>query len=512
LEATIPQLQSLMASGDLTSRDLTLAYLHRIAALNPLLGVVIETNPDALAIASQLDDERDAGHVRGPMHGIPVLVKDNIATDDLMQTTAGSLALVNSTVPADAPIVARLRIAGAVILGKANLSEWANFRGFAPFNGWSARGSFTRDPYILDYDPCGSSSGSAVAPAANLCAAAIGTETDGSIVCPSGNNHIVGLKPTVGLVSQDGIIPIAHSQDTAGPMCRTVTDVAILLGILRSPFGEVAAHDPPPPTDYVQFLRRGSLQGARIGFDRRYYTRRYGGEGPIVAVAKHALAIMRDLGAKIVPTDTGDSYQFFDAEFTVLLFEFKRQIADYLATLGNTSMSTLADLIAFNIANCPSEMKFFDQEIFELAETTSGDLSDPDYLAARQLCLQLTRAQGIDAAIARDNLDAIVSPSYSYASAPAAVAGYPNISVPVGLRSDGKPAGIWMYGGFLQEPKLLAFAYDLEQALGPRAMPQLLGAIPPEPPDAGICGVTRVAVDRRLRRHLGTGKPLDRSE
>lgn len=512
-EATIPQLQALMASGQLNSQGLTAAYVQRISDLNPLLGAVIEVNPDSLTIAAQLDAERLAGQLRGPLHGIPVLLKDNIATDDSMQTTAGSLALVGSRVPADAPVVARLRAAGAVILGKANLSEWANFRGFAPFNGWSARGGFTRDPYVLDYDPCGSSSGSAVAVAANLCAAAIGTETDGSIVCPAGNNHIVGLKPTLGLVSQGGIIPIAHSQDTAGPMARSVTDVAILLGVLQTPFGDVASHFPPPPADYTQFLQRGALRGARIGVDRRYLTPRYGGEGQIVAVFRHGLSVMRDLGAKIVPADTGDAYRYYDAEFTVLLFEFKKDIADYLAGLTNTPLHTLADLIAFNAANCPAEMKYFGQEVFELAESTSGDLTDPDYLAARKLCLQLTRAQGIDAALTGDHLDAIVAPSYSFASAPAAVAGYPNIAVPVGLRHDGKPAGLWMYSGFLQEPTLLAFAYDLEQELLRRSTPQFLGVVPPEPPDAGICDATltgaNVKLERhRLRRHLGTGKLL----
>jgi amidase len=258
LGATILQLQALMASG-LTSRELTQAYLERIAQLNPLLGAVIETNPAAVSIAARLDRERRARRVRGPLHGIPVLVKDNIATDDQMQTTAGSLALVNSRVPADALIVARLRAAGAVILGKANLSEWANFRGLRPhgvLNGWSARGGFTRNPYVLDYDPAGSSSGSCVGAAANLCAAAVGTETAGSIVGPSGNNHVVGLKTSLGLVSQDGIIPFAHSQDGAGPVARTVHDVAILLGALRSPFGDAAKHVPSPPTDYTRFLRR----------------------------------------------------------------------------------------------------------------------------------------------------------------------------------------------------------------------------------------------------------------
>jgi amidase len=515
-EATIPDLQALMASGQLTSRALTLAYLHRIHRLKPLLGAVIETNPNAVSIAAQLDNERRKGRVRGPLHGIPVLAKDNIATDDNMETTAGSLALVGSRVPADATIVARLRAAGAVILGKTNLSEWANVRGFAAINGWSARGGFTRNPYVLDYDPCGSSSGSAVAPAANLCAVAVGTETDGSIVCPAGNNLVVGLKPTVGLVSQDGIIPIAHSQDTAGPMGRTVTDVAIFLGALQSPFGEVAAHSPAPPNDYTSFLHRGALHGARIGVDVRYFTPDGGGEADIVGVVNSALDVMSDLGATIVETDTGDAGAYFFAEGTVLISEFKVQIAEYLGKLRHTSIRTLADLIAFNITHCPQEMKYFGQEVFELSESTSGDITDPAYLAARELCLLLARG-GIDTALQNQDLDAIVAPSYSFASSPAAVAGYPNISVPVGLRADGKPAGIWMYGGFLQESKLLALAYDIEQAIQPRSVPQFLGSLPPEPPDAGICGLaaavrSHVPADGlKLWRHLGTGKRLFRA-
>jgi amidase len=479
-----------MASGWLSSRELTQAYLMRIAQLNPLLGAVIETNPQAVSIAARLDHERRAGRVRGPLHGIPILVKDNIATDDHMQTTAGSLALVNSRVPADAPIVARLRAAGAVILGKANLSEWANFRGVHQpvLNGWSARGGFTRNPYVLDYDPSGSSSGSGVAAAANLCAAAVGTETNGSIVGPSGTNHVVGLKPTVGLVSQDGIIPFAHSQDTAGPMARTVTDVAILLGALRSPFGDVARHVPSPPTDYTGFLRRGALRGARIGVDRNYFKPGFLFEPEVVPVVEAALDVMRALGATLVDTDTGNPFDYSDDVSTVFKFEFKVQIADYLAGLGHTSMRTLADLIAFNLAHCPREMKYFGQEYFEMSEETSGDLTAPEYRAARANCLELARTQGIDRALRADRLDAIVAPSRSVAVQPAAVAGYPNISVPVGLRADGKPAAIWMYSGFLQEPRLLALAYDLEQALPPRATPQFLGAVPPEPPDAGICG------------------------
>ena len=470
IEATIPQLQSLFQSGALTSEELTRGYLSRIAQFNSLLAAVIETNPDAISIAQKLDNERRTGRVRGPMHGIPVLVKDNVATRDSMQTTAGSLALVGSVAPADARVVDRLRAAGAVILGKANLSEWANFRGNAPFNGWSARGGFTRDPYLLSFDPCGSSSGSAVATAANLCAAAVGTETDGSIVCPAGNSLIVGLKPTVGLVSQSGIIPIAHSQDTAGPMGRAVTDVAILLGALQSPFGPVSGRS--LPSDYTTFLRRGTLRGARIGVDSRYFSNGFGGEQDLVTVANRGIDAMQSLGATIVQTDTGNpftqNFKYYNEEFTALLFEFKTQIAEYLGVLRSTSMRTLADLIAFDIAHCPEEMKYFGQEVFEASQQTSGNLNDPTYRTARSESQAFFR-QGIDGALQHDRLDAIVAPTYSFASTPAAVAGYPNLSIPVGLTPDGKPAGLWMYGGFLQEGKLLGLAYDLEQEIRPRS-------------------------------------------
>lgn len=514
IEATIPELQALITSGALTSRELTSIYLQRIEALNPLLHAVIETDPNAVAMAIQLDAERRAGRLRGPLHGIPILLKDNIATADNLQTTAGSLALVGSRVPGDAPIVRNLRAAGAIILGKANLSEWANFRGFAPFNGWSARGSFTRNPYVLDFDPCGSSSGSAVAAAAYLCTAALGTETDGSIVCPAGNNLVVGLKPTIGLISQDGIIPIAHSQDTAGPITRSVTDAATLLGVMQGP--SFSATGRPVPADYTQFLRRGSLNGARIGVDQRYFQPFYGGQPDIVAVVNSvAIPALTSLGATVVPTDTGNPLLFSDAEFTVLLYEFKVQIAQYLATLGNTDKRTLADLIAFNVANCPQEMKYYGQEIFELSQSTSGDLGDPAYVSARLLCLRLTRGGGIDRALAADNLDAIIAPSFSFASSVAAVAGYPNISVPVGLTPDGKPVGIWMYSTALTEPRLLAFAFDLEQALKARRVPRYLSSVPPLPPDAGICTVPRTTTRGQSGLihspyHLGTNRPFPR--
>jgi amidase len=488
IEKSIPELQALMSSGQLTSRELTRGYLGRITELNPLLHAVIEVNPEAVAIAARRDAERRAGQLRGPLHGIPILVKDNIATRGRMQTTAGSLALVGSRVPGDAPLVARLRAAGAVILGKANLSEWANFRGFPPwdFNGWTARGGKTRDPYLLSFDPCGSSSGSGVAPAANLCAAAIGTETDGSITCPATNNLVFGLKPTVGLVSQSGIIPIAHSQDTAGPMARTVTDIAILLGVIQSPFGEVIGQ--AVPTDYTQFLQTNSLEGKTIGVDQRYLTPEYSFPvNPLTLEAFNAgLDALEDLGATLVPCDTGDIFAYGFDELIVLLQEFKVQINEYLATLSHTSMRTLDDLIAFNNAHCAVEMLYYGQEIFEWANTTTGGLTDPAYLAARANCITLSRDQGIDAVL-DSGIDAIVAPSYTLATQPAAVAGYPNIAIPCGFTGDGRPAGMWMYAGFLEEPKLLAFAYALEHALQPRTAPQYPGSLQPFPPDPGIC-------------------------
>jgi amidase len=512
-EASIPDLQAFMTSGELTSRELTQAYLRRIDRLNPLLDAVIETNPQAVGIAARLDGERHAGRVRGPLHGIPILVKDNIATDDAMETTAGSLALVGTRVPADSPLVANLRAAGAVILGKANLSEWANFRGFPPpdfpfdtnfLNGWSARGGFTIDPYLLSFDPCGSSSGSAVAPAANLCAAAVGTETDGSIVCPAGNNLVVGLKPTIGLISQSGIIPIAHSQDSAGPMARTVTDVAVLLNVLKAPWGPVARQ--PLPADYTAFLDPKALQGARIGIERRQFQPEYFALPEINAVVEDAIEAMAAAGAMIVdPVDTGDTFAWFDAEFTVLLYEFKGDIAAYLSGLRfgprETRMRTLADLISFNQAHCTEEMKFFGQEIFEIAESLSGNLNDPEYIAARQLCLQLTRDDGIDRVMAEHTLDAVLSPSYAFGSSAPAAAGYPIISVPVGLTADGKPAGAWLYAGFLQEPKLISIAYAMEQLLQPRSQPQFAGSVPPDPPDAGLCPVPQATAGGRGRDH-----------
>jgi amidase len=480
-----------MASGQVSSKDLVMGYLRRIASLNPLLNSVIETNPNAVSIAQHLDNERRRGHVRGPLHGIPVLVKDNIATDDNMQTTAGSLALVHSRVPADAVIIQQLREAGAVILGKANLGEWANFRGndnvYPLAVGWSARGGSTNNAYDLSYTSWGSSAGSANGAAANLCSVAVGTETDGSITGPSAVENIVGLKPTVGLVSQDGIIPIAHEQDTAGPMGRSVTDIAILLGALQSPFGEVIGHQ--LPSDYIQFLQPGSLQGARIGRDVRFFDYSYYGSGipgdeETVAFAENALAVMESLGATIVDTDTGDVFAYTDDEFTALLYEFRAQIADYLATLTHTNMRTLADLIAFNNAHCEQELVYYGQEVFEQSEQAVGYPNDPTYVAARTHARNTARS-GIDDALAADNLDAIVAPHLTNSTGPA-VAGYPNLSLPVGIRNSGRPAGMLIYSTFLHEPQLIGFGFDLEQELNVRSQPQFLGSVIPIP-NANLC-------------------------
>jgi amidase len=490
IEATIPQLQAAMASGQLTSAQLTLGYISRIQSLNPLLHSVIEVNPNAAAIAAGLDNERRNGHVRGPLHGIPLLVKDNIATDDQMQTTAGSLAIYGSHVPADAVIIQQLRAAGAIILGKSNLGEWANFRSNIPVYplavGWSARGGDTKNAYDLSYTSWGSSSGSGNGAAANLCAAAIGTETDGSITGPSAVENIVGLKPTLGLVSQDGIIPIAHEQDTAGPMARSVTDLAILLGVLQSPWGEVIGHQ--LPDDYTQFLDPNALDGAVIGRDARFFDYSYYGSGIpgdelTVAFAENALSVMESLGATVVDVDTGDVFAYNGDEFTALLYEFRAQIADYLATLTHTNMRTLADLIAFNDAHCPQEMPYYGQEVFLLSEQFPGYPNDPAYIAARTHARTAARS-GIDGVI-NSGVDAIVAPHLTNSTGPA-VAGYPNLSIPVGIRDNGRPAGMLMYSTFLHEPQLIGFGYALEQALNVRQQPQFLGSIVPIP-NADLC-------------------------
>jgi len=492
-DAPIATLRALTSSGQMTCVELTSAYLDRINRLNPLLRAVIETNPEALAIASRLDAERGTRRARSPLYGIPILLKDNIAAAGPMETTAGSLALVGSRVPGDAPLVTRLRAAGAIILGKANLSEWANFRGWAWSDGWSARGGLTQNPYDLGWTPGGSSSGCGVAVSASLCAAAIGTETDGSILSPATHNLIVGLKPSLRLVSQEGIIPISRNQDTAGPMGRTVTDVATLLGAMQNPQGLTTRKT--IPTDYTVFLRRGALRGARIGVDRRFFTLSY--IGPWAAVAEQAIETMRRLGAIIIdPVTTGNPWSYGPLEYQALLCEFKVHMAQYLATLSNTSMRTLADLIAFNEAHCAEEMRYFGQEDFLNAEATSGDLNDPQYLNARLTCMDLARRQGINAAMDYYGLDAIVAPGYTCAGSLAAVAGYPSLSLPVGFTQEGLPASLVFYAGYLQEPALLALAYDLEQELQIRRPPAFMGQ-PAQWPEMGDCGAKSVAAAPR---------------
>jgi amidase len=502
IEATIPQLQAMMASGQLTSRELTKGYLQRIDNLNPLLHAVIETNPQAVSIAAGLDNERRAGYVRGPLHGIPVIVKDNIATNDTMQTTAGSLALLNNHVPADALLVAQLRAAGAIILGKANLSEWANWRGWDSISGWSARGGFTICPYVLDDNPWGSSSGSAVAAAANLCAVAVGTETDGSIMAPSHANSSFGLKPTVGRISGMGIVPIAHSQDTAGPMTRNATDAALLLSVLS---------DPSHSFDVT--LERGALSGVRLGLDPKYFESWDWGAPYFEPVIANVLDALGDLGAVLVTVDTTPDWLAGPDELTVLMYEFKVQIAEYLAALLHCEARTLADLIEFDNTHCWQEMKYFGQGIFESSEETSGDLNDPAYLAARQNCILNSRTLGIDKALADYNVEALIAPTWTWLYSFAAVAGYPSISLPAGympydvvgapwdpsavLTHKGSPVGFCFVGGAWQEAKLLRYAYDLEQQLGARQQPQYLRQVPERIPADYCTG--------KPKMHGGTG-------
>src|SRR5262249_12238217 len=414
-EATFIELQERMASGRDTARSLTGKYLSRIEAVDrsgPSLRAIIEVNPDALDIADQMDAERKRGRVRGPLHGIPIVIKDNIATGDRMLTTAGSLALMGGPAPKDAFLVGRLRAARPVILGKTNLSEWANFRSTHSTSGWSARGGQTRNPYALDRNPSGSSSGSAVAVSANLAAAAIGTETDGSIVSPSSIAALVGVKPTVGLVSRSGIVPIAHSQDTAGPMARTVADAAALLPILsgRDPEAEATPQSPSrAPLDYTSFLKRDGLKGARIGVVRN---RLFGNHAATDRLAEAAIAGMKSQGAVIVdPALIPTLGQFDDSEFEVMLFEFKDNLNRFLTWFGpHAAVRSLRDLIAFNQSHADDELKYFGQEILLMAETKQG-LTSNDYKQALNRNRRLARTEGIDAVMKRFNLDALVAPT-----------------------------------------------------------------------------------------------------
>lgn len=487
-EATIEGLQKSMAAGRYTARSIAQLYLERIAELDrqgPTVRSVIELNPDGLAIAEALDAERNARGPRGPLHGIPVLLKDNIGTADRMATSAGSLALASSIAPEDSAVGRKLREAGAVLLGKTNLSEWANFRSTHSSSGWSARGGQTRNPYVLDRNPCGSSSGSGAAIAANFCSIAVGTETDGSIVCPANNCGLVGIKPTVGLISRSGIIPIAASQDTAGPMTRTVADAAILLTALQgADQGDSATRAllNRPMEDFATALTPGGLRGARLGVARNFF----GFNDRVDAVMEVALAVLRAEGAILVdPANFPTAGQFDDAEFEVLLYEFKAGINSYLAGLGPRSLvKNLDDLIAFNEREKEREMPFFGQEIFRMA-SEKGPLTSPAYRNALARCRRLARRQGIDALVAKHRLDAIVAPTGGPAwttdhlngdhfiggsSTPAAVAGYPAITVPAGAVS-GLPVGVTFFGPAWSERRLIRFAYGFEQATNHRRPP-----------------------------------------
>lgn len=493
-EATVAQLQKAMVEKKLTAHKLTKQYLERIHAVDrngPGLNSIIELNPDALGIARDLDRERAAKGPRGPLHGIPVLLKDNIDTSDRMTTTAGSLALQGSIAERDAFLVAQLRKAGAVILGKTNLSEWANFRSNRSTSGWSGRGGLTRNPYALDRNTSGSSSGSAAAVSANLCALAVGTETDGSIVHPSSYCGIVGIKPTVGLISRSGIIPISKSQDTAGPMARTVEDAATLLGVLAGtdPRDEATAEAARKgEADYRKYLRADGLRGARIGVVRAYFSN----TNPLVVRAiESALKMMKAEGAEIIdPVEFSTVRKFGSAEFEVMLYEFKDGLNKYLAGLpGIREVRSLKELIEFNERNKDSEMPHFSQETLIQAET-KGPLTESAYLEALEKCRKLARTEGIDSEMDQHMLDALVAPSGGPAhvtdlihgdrgtggsSSAAAVAGYPNITVPCAFIK-GLPAGISFFGRAYSEPVLLRIAYAFEQAQMARRAPTFAAA------------------------------------
>jgi amidase len=490
-EVTIAELQVGLKAGKYSSRSLVEKYFDRISEIDkkgPGLNSVIEMNPDAEAIASALDRERKEKGARGPLHGIPILIKDNIDTADRMLTTAGSLALVGSKPQQDSFVAKKLREAGAIILGKTNLSEWANFRSNHSSSGWSGRGGQTKNAYVLDRNPCGSSSGSGAATAANLCAAAIGTETDGSVVCPSSANSLVGIKPTVGLVGRSGIIPIAHSQDTAGPMTRSVADAAIILGALTG----IDPRDPATKasqgksfSDYTQFLDRNGLKGVRLGVARKHF----GFNDHVDKLMNDLLGEMKKLGAVVVdPADIPTSGKFDESELEVLLYELKADLNAYLAGLGpQAPVHSLKEIIAFNERNREREMPFFGQDLFTKAEE-KGPLTSKKYLQALSKNHLLTRTQGIDLVMTKNRLDALVAPTggpawptdwingdhftggYSSASA---VAGYPHVTVPAGYVF-GLPVGISFFGAAYSEPKLIKIAYAFEQATKARRAPQFL--------------------------------------
>jgi len=490
-EVTVQEMQKGMESGKYTAKLLTELYLKRIEDIDkngPKVNSVIEVNPDAIAIAEQLDKERSEGNIRGPLHGIPIMIKDNIDTGDQMQTTAGALVLEGSKAAEDAFIIKKLRESGAVLLGKTNLSEWANFRSTRSSSGWSGRGRQTRNPYILDRNPCGSSAGSGAAVSANLCAITIGTETNGSIVCPSSTNGIVGIKPTVGLWSRSGIIPISHTQDTAGPMARTVADAATLLGPLTGmdEKDEVTKNsEGKTHTDYTQFLDVQGLQGKRLGVLRD----NMGFHEKVDEILEETFELMKAQGAELIdPVELKSSREYGQAGFQVLLYEFKDGVNKYLAGLGeNAPVKTLQEVIEFNKANAAKSMPYFQQEILEMAEE-KGDLESPEYKEALETILKMAREEGIDKTMAEHQLDAIIAPTGGPAwpidvitgdhfgggsSTPAARSGYPNITVPAGY-VHGLPVGISIFSTAYREPELIAIAYAFEQASKIRKAPQFL--------------------------------------
>ncbi|MDQ3270514.1 MAG: amidase [Pseudomonadota bacterium] len=493
VETDIATLSERMRSGQISSAQLTQRYLDRIAALDdagPRLNAVLELNPDAVHEATILDAERANGVLRGPLHGIPLLLKDNIDATPMVNS-AGSLALAEHRPIADAPLVASLRAGGAVILGKTNLSEWANFRSTRSTSGWSARGGQVRNPYVLDRSPCGSSSGTGAAVAASLAAAGIGTETDGSILCPAAVNGLVGMKPTVGLIGRSGIIPISSSQDTAGPMTRTVTDAATLLTVMAAtvdPGDDASRAAPKGGIDYRLALRADALRGARIGFLHKT------GVDPqpdVEAATERALATMRAAGATVVEVEIPGSGEWLASEYTVLLYEFKHGLERYLRDSG-APIRTLAELIAFNNANAPREMPHFAQELFERAQGM-GSLDEAEYRAASRKARQLAGPQGIDALLEKHQLDALVGPTTGPAwpidpvngdnftgggYGAAAVAGYPSLTVPMG-DALGLPLGLVFMGPKWSEERLLALGFSFEQLTKARTVPQYRGTIDP---------------------------------
>lgn len=480
-ERTMLEWQTLMDGGEVSAVQLTDMYLARIAEVDPIVNSVAETNPDAIDIAAALDNERHEKGARGPLHGIPMMVKDNLDSADKMQTTAGSLALEGHFAKEDAFVVQKLREAGAVLLGKTNLSEWAYFRSTRGCSGWSSRGGQVRNPYALDRNPCGSSSGSGVATAAHLAAATIGTETDGSIVCPSAVNGIVGLKPTIGLVSRAGIVPIAHSQDTAGPMTRTVSDAAAVLSAIVGADANDAVTQDAKAQDYQQFLKIDGLKGKRIGVARDYFGKHEGAD----KVTNGALEVLRDCGATVVdPVSMGSLSLFGNAEFELLLYEFKHNINAYLAA-HDAKVKSLEEIITFNRQHADKVLPYFQQELLEMAQSKGG-LDEKTYQHAKAECLRLARDEGIDQVINEHQLDAIVAPTQTPAwmidpicgdkviggcSSPAAMAGYPHITVPAGYVY-GLPVGLSFFGTAYTEGTLLECAYAFEQATNVRVPPR----------------------------------------